>query len=86
MISPTLARWRWAYLGSAMLKPAKSLIATARSHRATSGSQTSFLHRLWKRVEEGDPEASSQSVLLESVWSSVRPGTTDGFPLSHIFR
>ena len=26
MISPTLARWRWAYLGSAMLKPAKSLI------------------------------------------------------------
>ena len=26
MISPTLARWRWAYLGSAMLKPAKLLI------------------------------------------------------------
>ena len=26
MISPALARWRWAYLGSAMLKPAKSLI------------------------------------------------------------
>ena len=26
MISPTLARWHWAYLGSAMLKPAKSLI------------------------------------------------------------
>ena len=28
MISPTLARWRWAYLGSAMLKPAKSLIGS----------------------------------------------------------
>ena len=28
MISPTLARGRWAYLGSAMLKPAKSLILT----------------------------------------------------------
>ena len=26
MISPTLAGWRRAYLGSAMLKPAKSLI------------------------------------------------------------
>ena len=26
MISPTLARWRWACLGSAVLKPAKSLI------------------------------------------------------------
>ena len=26
MIFPTLARWRWAYFGSAMLKPAKSLI------------------------------------------------------------
>ena len=26
MIPTLVARWRWAYLGSAMLKPAKSLI------------------------------------------------------------
>ena len=37
MISPTLARWHWAYLGSAMLKQAKSLIVPSYLHQACWG-------------------------------------------------
>ena len=46
MISPTPARWRWAYLGSAMLKPAKLLIL---------GSTSIVIHSVKQRLLRNRP-------------------------------
>ena len=72
MISPTLARWRWAYLGSAMFKPAKSLIVvpTALQNRVTKTMSVAPVGKQLKQKSNSLSVDQHHLPALDLLWAS----------------